>query len=389
MRKNTTETKGGECVTISAAAEYVMRRLRAAGYEAYLVGGCVRDKLMGRAPNDWDICTSATPEQMQAVFASDRTVDAGLRHGTLGIVHDGQLVEATTYRAESGYSDRRHPDSVRFVTELRADLSRRDFTINAMAWDGASEPVDPFGGAADIRRQLVRCVGVPSLRFEEDALRILRALRFAARFGFAVEPETAAAIHAQYPSLRDISAERVWAELEGIVMGEHAAPVLRAFSDVLDFVLPGAQPFGDEAPPELAVRMALLVQSVGASAMDNLRCERELRRAVQELLEAEPPKNEAALGRLSLRYGEKRARQIALFHGQAAEIDAALARCPCRSLRELAVDGNDLRPMGYTGAALGAALQALAEAVIDGNCPNEREKLLKYAAKGLDAREKQ
>lgn len=374
MRKNTTQNAAP---TISDAAGYVMERLRGAGYEAYLVGGCVRDMLLHRAPNDWDVCTSARPEQMQTVFAAERTVEAGLKHGTLGIVYAGELVEATTYRAESGYSDRRHPDAVSFVSDIRSDLARRDFTINAMAWNERAGLVDPFGGAADIDRRLIRCVGKASVRFEEDALRILRALRFASRFGFAVEAETAAAIHAQYETLRDISGERIWAELAGIVMGEYAAPVLRSFADVLDFILSGAKPFADDAPPELEIRMALLLRERGAAALDGLRCERALRRAVEELLAAEKPVDDLGLWRLSLRYGAARARQIALMHGWTAEAaKASLVRCPCPSLRSLAVDGNDLRVRGIEGAAIGECLAALADAVLRGECPNEREALL-------------
>lgn len=375
MRKN---TKQNAAPAIPAAAQYVIERLHGAGYEAYLVGGCVRDWLMGRRPNDWDVCTSARPEQMQALFAADRTVEAGLKHGTLGIVRGGEVIEATTFRAESAYSDRRHPDSVRFVTDVRADLARRDFTVNAMAWNAEAGLIDPFGGAADIDRRLIRCVGVPSERFSEDALRILRALRFAARFGFAVEEETAAAIHAQYPTLRDISGERVWAELSGIVMGYDAAPVLREFLDVIDFLLPGARPFGLDAPRELEMRMALLLRDVGPKPMDGLRCERTLRRAVEELLAADDPINDLALWRAALRYGRSRARQIAQLHGWDA-VDAwhVLGKSPCPTLQALAVDGNDLRALGYTGADIGLHLAELADAVLRGDCPNERDALLR------------
>lgn len=375
MRKN---TKQNAAPAIPDAAQYVMGRLHGAGYEAYLVGGCVRDRLMGRTPNDWDVCTSARPEQLQALFAADRTVEAGLKHGTLGIVYAGEVIETTTFRAESAYSDRRHPDSVRFVSDIRADLSRRDFTINAMAWNAEAGLVDPFGGAADIDRRCIRCVGDAPTRFAEDALRILRALRFAARFGFAVEEETASAIHAQYPTLRDISGERVWAELAGIVMGGHAAPVLREFADVLDFILPGAKPFGLDAPPELEIRMALLLRDAGVSAMDSLRCERALRRAVEELLAAPAPADALALWRLGLRYGAERAGQIALLHGwDAAETRRTLAQSPCPNLHALAVDGNDLRALGYTGADIGLHLAELADAVLRGDCPNEHDALLR------------
>lgn len=368
---------------IPASARWVMEKLRAAGFEARLVGGCVRDELMGHAPHDWDVCTSARPEQMQAVFAGARTVEAGLKHGTLGIVSVGEVIEATSYRVETGYSDRRHPDAVRFVSDLREDLARRDFTINAMAWDERTGLIDPFDGAGDIKRRRIRCVGVPSERFGEDALRILRALRFAARFGFSVEEETAAAIHAQRGLLRRIAAERVFAELKGIVTGPAAAPVLAAFSDVLETVIPGARPFGPEAPEELGIRLALLLRGCGAEALDALRCDRALRREVEQLLEAPAPADELALRRLALEYGGERAGQIARLHGWPAEAaERTLRTSPCRSMRELAVNGGDLCALGLSGPAIGAALRALALDVLRGECENERETLLARARSG-------
>ncbi len=369
---------------IPAAAQYTMKRLHEAGYEAYLVGGCVRDGLMGREPHDWDVCTSARPEQLQEVFAGTRTVESGLKHGTLGIVFDGTLIEATSYRVDAGYSDRRHPDAVYFVSELREDLARRDFTINAMAWDERTGLVDPFDGAGDIERRLIRCVGVPSERFGEDALRILRALRFAARFGFDVESETAAAIHAQRALLRSISSERIYAELKGILCGDHAAPVLAAFSDVLEVVIPGARPFGADAPNELGIRLALLLRDCGTESLGRLRCERALRREVEQLLTAPAPADDYALRRLALQYGEERARQLALLHGWTAEAaEHTLETSPCRSLQALAVNGDDLHALGLSGAAIGDTLQALAQAVLCGDCPNEREPLLTRVKRGI------
>lgn len=362
------------------AARYVLERLRSAGYEAYLVGGCVRDMLMGRVPHDWDVCTSARPEQMQAVFTAERTIEAGLKHGTLGILYDGEVIEATSYRAEGAYSDCRHPDFVRFVTDIRADLARRDFTINAMAWDGEADVIDPFGGAADLDRRLIRCVGEAAQRFDEDALRMLRALRFAARFGFAVEAETAVAIHAQYQALRAVSAERVWEEIKGIVMGEHAASVLREFADVVEFILPGAKAFADGTPVELSIRLALLLRESDASALDGLRCERALRREVELLLQAEPPVDELSLWRLGLRYGLSPAGKIARLYGWPEDaVNRAMGRCPCPGLHDLAVSGRDLTALGFAGTAVGAALDALADGVLCGAWPNERTALLQTA----------
>lgn len=367
---------------IPVSARTAMQKLRAAGYEARLVGGCVRDMLRGCEPNDWDICTSARPEQMLEVFAADRVIPTGLQHGTLTVLMDGQPLEITCYRAESGYSDSRHPDRVDFVSDIRQDLSRRDFTVNAMAWDGETGLIDLFGGAEDLRRGVIRCVGEPSERFSEDALRILRALRFAARFDFAVEEKTAASIHALKARLHAVSAERIFAELRGLVMGQAAARVLTEFSDVLAELWRGAKPFAPDAPEDLAVRLALLLRDAGADALDSLRCETALKRQVRELWEAPAPTDALSLRRLALRYGTARARQAALMHGRTAEeTDEALRESPILSLRDLTVGGDELQALGYAGADIGAALSALADAVLRGALKNDKQTLLAEAKK--------
>ena len=359
----------------------IIRTLEAAGFEARYVGGCVRDTLLRRPIHDWDIASQALPEDVLRLFP--HCVPTGLKHGTVTVLLDGVSAEVTTYRLDGAYHDGRHPDGVRFVRSLADDLARRDFTINAMAWDERTGLIDPFDGAGDIKRRRIRCVGVPSERFGEDALRILRALRFAARFGFAVEEETAAAIHAQRGLLREIAAERVFEELKGIVTGPAAAPVLAAFSDVLETVIPGARPFGPEASEELGIRLALLLRGCGAEALDALRCDRALRREVEQLLEAPAPADELALRRLALEYGGERAGQIARLHGWPAEAaERTLRTSPCRSMRELAVNGGDLCTLGLSGPAVGAALRALALDVLRGECENEREALLARAKRG-------
>ena len=180
-----------------------------------MAGGCVRDTLMGRRPNDWDVATSAAPEAVQSLFR--RTVPTGLRHGTVTVLYGGGRCEVTTYRVEGAYSDHRRPDSVRFTPSLSDDLSRRDFTINAMAMDASGNVTDPFGGREDISRRIVRCVGEPRERFEEDALRMLRAVRFAAKLGFEIEAGTRCAIRRCAPLAASLSAERVAGELSGVL----------------------------------------------------------------------------------------------------------------------------------------------------------------------------
>ena len=206
----------------------LMDRLEDRGYECWCVGGCVRDHLMGIAPHDYDCCTAATPEQMQRIFADRQLVLAGLKHGTVGVVTDGGVVEITTFRTEGGYADARHPDWVKFVRDLREDLARRDFTVNAMAFSPRRGLADPFGGQEDLKKGLLRAVGDPVLRFREDALRILRGLRFAARFGFRIEENTRKAMDTEIAGLDALARERVMTELEGFLRATRADDLVNA-----------------------------------------------------------------------------------------------------------------------------------------------------------------
>lgn len=219
-----------------AAAAHLLSLLCGAGFASYFVGGCVRDSLLGLCPHDWDIATAALPDQVHRVFAGFPIADTGIAHGTVTVVADGAPYEITTFRTESAYSDGRHPDRVQFVSELAADLSRRDFTVNAMAWSPAFGLVDPFGGQADLAAGILRCVGSASARFAEDHLRILRALRFASVYGFQVDQQTAAAIHRQSGLLCQVAAERLFSEFRRLLCGKAAADVLAQFADAA-FVL--------------------------------------------------------------------------------------------------------------------------------------------------------
>lgn len=225
-------------LSLPSSVSRTIARLEKAGYEAYAVGGCVRDLLMGNVPHDYDLCTSATPDEILSVFEGERTIPTGIKHGTLTVLMEGDPIEITTFRTETAYTDGRHPDSVQFVTDVTADLSRRDFTINAMAYSPKRGLIDPFGGETDLQRRLLRCVGDPALRFTEDALRILRCLRFAARFRYTIEKTTAAALKALRDRLSCISAERIASELYGILGEEGAYEVLISYPEVFCVVIP-------------------------------------------------------------------------------------------------------------------------------------------------------
>lgn len=223
----------------------ILARLRDYGREAYLVGGCVRDLLRGETPHDWDICTSALPEETVDCFSDCTVHKTGIRHGTVLVMLHGRGYEVTTYRTEAGYADHRHPDGVRFVRSLREDLARRDFTVNAMAYAPEEGVIDLFGGQEDLSRGILRCVGVPEERFREDGLRMLRALRFSARLGFAIEPETARAILRERSGLDFIARERIFAELKGILTGRYVLPILRDYREVFAQFLPELRPMFD------------------------------------------------------------------------------------------------------------------------------------------------
>lgn len=219
-----------------------MQTLEQAGFACYAVGGCVRDIRRGTTPHDWDLTTNARPAQMQQCFAGFHVIETGLQHGTLTVIIEGMPLEITTYRIDGDYSDHRRPDTVSFTDSVTDDLARRDFTVNAMAYHPQRGLVDPFGGMQDLQRRRIACVGIPSARFDEDGLRILRALRFASVLGFTIDPATNAAIRAQKQLLCHISAERIFAELTKLLCGDTAESVLLAYPDVLCTVLPELQP---------------------------------------------------------------------------------------------------------------------------------------------------
>lgn len=229
---------------VPSGARTIIRGLQNEGFSAYVVGGCVRDSLLGLEPKDWDICTSAKPEEMKEYFTrcSVRTIDTGLQHGTITVdLERNGKFEVTTYRVDGNYSDSRHPDSVEFVDDIEQDLSRRDFTINAMAYN-TTVIVDPFSGQEDLKNGLIRCVGNPDDRFGEDALRILRAMRFASTYGFSIEEATAKSIHKNKDKLKNIAAERIQTELCKMLCGKGILNILIEYSDVIATIIPELEP---------------------------------------------------------------------------------------------------------------------------------------------------
>ena len=409
-------------LTLDPGAAALLDALHAAGYAAYAVGGCVRDSLLGRTAHDWDLCTSALPQQVMELFGTEQCIPTGLQHGTVTIKYGGQLYETTTFRTEGSYTDGRHPDAVQFVPDVREDLARRDFTINAMAYIAAEGLVDPFGGQKDLQNGLLRAVGEPQQRFTEDALRILRLYRFAARFGFTLDAATARAARQLAPHLDCISAERIQEELAKLL----AAPQPGAYLEpaVLAVVLPeltpaaleAAKPVVDACPAgeeNLPVRWAALPGTLGEAdtrrVLKRLRCSnacieetavlvREVAgqgvcRSFSEEKAAAHPSDihlRQLLGRYGLCTVERLCALCAALHPQNAP-GCALAVQRARQLdadgvccrvSQLAVNGRDLMAVGIpAGPVLRWVLEALLDGVIRAEYPNEKTALLAAAQK--------
>ena len=388
--------------SLPQAVVRALQHLHSQGHEAYIVGGCVRDLLRGVTPHDYDLCSSALPEETRACFQGERTIDTGLQHGTITVLLEGMPLEITTFRTDGDYLDGRHPQSVAYTRSLAEDLKRRDFTINAMAYAPDAGLVDLYDGQADLSSHIIRCVGDAPVRLTEDALRILRAMRFAAALGFAIEMQTAQAMHALRGRLSLISRERISSEIMRMLRHDGAVAVLKAFPDVFCAALPdypsqqlpaalallSALPQGDEA-----LRLSALLSVCpdnAASVLHSLRLSRALTDQVLSLLshvQDEPSPEEIPLLLASI--GQEQLKRLLLLwraQGLSEEAHALLllrmqetldARLPLR-LSELAVSGSDLAQHGLSaGPQMGAALRRLHEDVLRGRLPNEREALLK------------
>ena len=451
-------------IKLDPGAALLLDALHGAGHAAYAVGGCVRDSLLGLAPHDWDLCTSARPEQVMALFGEEKCIPTGLQHGTVTVKQGGRLYETTTFRTEGAYSDGRHPDAVCFVPEVREDLARRDFTINAMAYSAEEGLIDPFGGRDDLAAHLVRAVGEPERRFEEDALRILRLYRFAARFGFAIDPATGAAARALGPHLDCVSAERIQEELLKLLAAPR--PGIYLEPAVLTVVLPELEPekqperfaelcrtidriepTAENVPARLAALLCPLGEAGARKALRKLKCsnaltdevtalEREagggagsfllprsrdrwagsssedrplgwdpaaagsragdgMARTVSEEEAPGTPDSEMQLTakrllgryelptiqRLTALCSARHPEQTEAFAAMRAEAERLTAENACCRVSQLAVNGRDLMAAGVRpGPGLRQVLNALLEAVITGQTPNEKDALLAAAA---------
>ena len=393
-------------IRMDEGAAELLDTLHRAGYAAYVVGGCVRDSLLGLTPHDWDLCTSALPQQGMELFGEEKCIPTGLQHGTVTVKQGGGLYEITTFRTEGTYTDGRHPDEVHFVPDVREDLARRDFTINAMAYNEKEGLVDPFGGQADLQSGILRAVGVPHQRFTEDALRILRLYRFAARFGFSIDPPTAQAAQELCAHLDCVSVERIEEELAKLL----SAPAPAAYLDekILGVVLPelspealaAAKPVVDACPAgeqALPVRLAALLLSLGEDGtrrtLRRLRCSNacieETAVLVREVVSGVPVSLNIYARRLLGKYNlctvqrlaalgtalqPERSADFAALSELAEQLDADGVCC---RVSQLAVNGRDLMAAGVpAGPGIRKVLEALLDGVIREEYPNERQALL-------------
>lgn len=375
------------------------------GYEAFVVGGCVRDMCRGKVPNDYDVTTSALPEETKECFNGYRVIETGIKHGTVTVISDGDPVEITTYRTDGEYEDNRHPKEVKFTSMLELDLSRRDFTVNAMAYSPVRGLIDIFGGEDDIKNNIIRCVGDPDTRFGEDGLRILRALRFASALDFKIDMATSDSILKNYGLLKNISAERIFSELSKLLLGNGAERVLSEYESVIKFVLPSAGAGDYETAVrrtascgrDLQLRYAVLLGDVdGADDVKKLKADGETVKTVKNitLLLDEKITDKVSVRRLRRKYSAdllKRASEARLRTEKITdgEYEAELKLISetandCVTPKELDVTGDDIVSLGIPrGREVGEMLEYLLELVVTEKCENEKEKLLLEAEKHI------
>lgn len=418
-------------INIPTNANTLIHLLQKSGYSAYIVGGCVRDSILGRNPNDWDICTSATPNEMLNIFKDYQIIETGLKHGTITVLINAEAYEVTTFRIDGEYSDNRRPDNVIFTDKLIEDLSRRDFTINAIAYNDEEGLIDPFGGAEDISNRLIKCVGDASIRFSEDALRVLRALRFACQLGFAIEISTSIAILNKATLLKNISKERINTEFCKMLCTEHFWNIALLYEGVFCQFIPELcelMEFGRTSEQDrsvwrltmnalrnsnsknLAIRLAIFfhgfksVFADGEMTVDNimssLRFDNKTRHDVAELvryhdnpIEPEPVDVKLWLNLLGpdqfKRLLEIKQTIIKGYGWEAEQLEkiqlindllnSILENNECYSLKQLSINGDNLIELGYRpGKNIGHILTSLLQLSIKDNSFNNKENLLNY-----------
>ncbi|MBR6562113.1 MAG: hypothetical protein IKK78_03795 [Oscillospiraceae bacterium] len=386
-------------IQLPPPVKYAMNALNRAGYQAYIVGGCVRDMLLGQEPHDYDVTTSATPEEMLELFRRERLVTNGLKHGTVTLIKYGDAVEMTTFRIDGEYSDGRHPDAVEFTGNLYEDVARRDFTMNALCWNPETGLIDYVEGEEDIRKKCVRCVGDPDRRFNEDALRILRALRFSSVLDFDIDLLTAQCALDNRELLGKVSAERILVEVRKLLTGARAEQILMDFRPVFEVVMPELSELTEDeymlaarrvslTPPAPELRMAALLYGIAPEKISRCAARLKFSRVSRKFMETvgqnalRPlPVNRYEMRRMLGELGEEML--SGLIELRNADVKAmchlVIQQGDCVSIKQLAVNGEDVFSAGVTRKKTGACLNALLDAVMAGRAANEKEALLELA----------
>ncbi len=375
----------------------IIDKLTEHGYEAYIVGGSLRDMLIGRAPSDFDVTTSALPEEILSVFSDMRTIPTGLKHGTVTVLSDGEAIEVTTFRTDGEYLDSRHPESVSFTSDICDDLSRRDFTVNAIAYNEERGIVDPFGGEEDIKRKILRAVGDPETRMREDALRIMRGLRFSAQLGFLIEENTLLALESTKDGLANVSRERIGVEMAKLVTSPAPENALRIMTQtgiseyILGDYIPSERSLSAlaELPADFFTRFSCLLWDSDSERarkiLSSLKYSNAEKNGVLTILSAcgyPLPGTDADIRRFIIRFGEHAERAailLSLLGGAPKNFLQELERVEntdfARKISDLHVSGNDLSSLGFSGKQIGEALAFLFEKVTLDPSLNEKEKL--------------
>ena len=380
----------------------LMDRLNDAGYECYVVGGALRSGLLSLEIKDYDLTTSALPSEVKQVFSDYRTIDTGIQHGTVTVLSESHPIEITTYRTDGGYADHRRPSSVSFSSSLQEDCARRDFTINALCCDRAGTIKDFFGGREDLKLKLIRAIGDPDARFDEDALRILRALRFAAVLGFAIEENTAAALRRKKDLLSYVSMERIAAECRGFLEGRAKAEILYEYRDVFAVFLPQLKRFSDEEMKMISERlercdsewtaaMALLLSDLEehevTDAMHSLKCSNAETDAVKNMILLKDMPLEDRICLRKLRHALKVPFPVYLAYRAALDPETDTEKVSslyeetsddCVSLKDLCIRGSDLQALGLQGHAIREALDQALLAVMEERTVNQPDAVLAY-----------
>ena len=386
-------------IQLPAPVKYAMKTLTRAGHQAYLVGGSVRDVLLGKEPHDYDLTTSALPEEMLELFSRDKVLTNGMKHGTVTLIKYGTAIEITTFRIDGEYSDGRHPDDIEFTGNLYEDVNRRDFTINALCWNPEVGLIDYADGEEDIKNRVVRCVGDPDRRFAEDGLRILRGLRFSSALDFEIDPMTAeSAIHNK-DNLSGIAVERILTELKKLLVGPRAEQVLLQFRPIFDKILPELSGLSADqymlaarrvslTPPSPELRLAALFYGVNMETLNECALRLKFSKATRKFLEtvalnaARPmPVNRAEMRRLLGEMGEETG--AALVELRNADMRAmchlVIQQGDCLNVRQLCVTGEELYQAGVSRKKTQACFDFLLNEVIEDRLPNEKEALLEAA----------